>query len=141
MSSRKSSARPRQFAMARAVPASGPSQLRTNIEVRHQFRYTSTSATLTAINDTTLIAAAGAMAVSATLGQALFSTVKVNQIEIWTPPASQGVATTCSVLFPKGYNSPAREITDTSVSVAIPAHVRVQPPQRSLCSLAEWGRR
>jgi len=114
--------------------ANGPSQLKTNLEHTHQFRFVSTSATLTAITDATLLTACGVVAQSAVAGDNIRNTVKVNQIEIWTPPASQGAAATCSVLFPASQRSQAREYTDTTVSVSTPAHVKCQPPRESLCS-------
>lgn len=117
----------------------GPGQLRANLEVKHQFRFTSTSGSSTPIYDSYLLTAAGVSATTAILGNPLFQSVKVNQIEIWTPPASQGAAVTCSVLFPSANNSPAREVSDTSVSVSQPSHVKVSPPPNSLCSFWQNG--
>lgn len=117
----------------RPVP-NGPRQLKTNLEHSHQFRFVSTAATTTSITDQTLLFACGVSALTAVLGENIRNTVKVNQIEIWTPPASQGAAATCSVLFPASQRSQAREYTDTSVSVSTPAHVLCQPPRESLCS-------
>jgi len=112
----------------------GPAQLRTNIEYSHQFRFTSTSATPKAITAARLLTAAGVVASSAVAGQAVNQSVKVNRIEIWAPPPSQGSFATCSVLFPAASQSQAREVTDTSVSVSMPAHVVATPPERSLCA-------
>jgi hypothetical protein len=117
----------------------GPGQLATNIEVKHQYRFSSSSAAPIAISDTRLLAACGVDAVTATLGKGIWQTVKVNQIEIWTPPAAQGANATCSVLFPAAQQSQAREVTDTTVSVAKPAHVLVTPPRYSLCSFWQNG--
>jgi len=116
------------------ISKTGPSQLRTNIEVSHQYRFTSSSATATQILASTLLPACGVVATSATAGFCMFQSVKVNRIEIWSPPASQGVFATCSVLFPAANQSQAREITDTTVSVSVPAHVLTSPPERSLCA-------
>jgi hypothetical protein len=127
-------ARQNKYSGKRGAATNAPTQLRTNIEHAHQFRFVSTSATLTAISDATLLHACGVTATTATAGFAIRQTVRVNQIEIWAPPASQGAAATCSVLFPSSQRSQAREVTDTSVSVATPAHVRCGPPADSLCS-------
>jgi len=115
-------------------PPNGPSQLKTNLEHTHQFRFVSTSATPTAITDSTLVDACGVVAFDATNGYNIRNTVRVNQVEIWTPPASQGASATCSVLWPATQRSQAREITDTTVSVATPAHVNCGPPANSLAS-------
>jgi hypothetical protein len=117
----------------------GPVQLRTNIEHTHQFRFNSTSAALTAIADTTLLLACGVTAATAVLGYPIRQSVRVARIEIWAPPASQGASVTCSVLFPPTARSQAREVTDTSVSVASPAHLVCGPPAESLCSFWSDG--
>jgi len=115
----------------------GPSQLKTNLEIKHQYRFTSTAATSTSITDTLLLSAAGVVASTAVLGKSIFQAVKINQIEIFTPPASQGASATCSILFPPSaaanYAMP-REITDTTVSVSEPAHVLTSPPPNSAAS-------
>jgi hypothetical protein len=123
----------------RGPARNGPVQLRTNIEHAHQFRFVSSAATLTPITDTTLLASCGVAAVTAVLGAAIRTSVRVNQIEVWTPPASQGASATASVLFPPSQRSQAREVTDTSVSVATPAHVRCGPPAESLCAFWSDG--
>lgn len=118
----------------------GPSQLKTNVELRHQFRFTSSSATSTTITDNLLLTAAGvSVNTVGTGGRAINQSVKVNQIEIWSPPASQGAAVTCSVLFPASNTSPAREFTDTSVSVSQPAHIVCSPPPQSLAAFWQAG--
>lgn len=114
-------------------------QLKTNIELSHRYRYTSTAGTLTTITDSLLLTAAGVSARTSTLGDAIFQSVKVVAVEIWTPPASQGAAATCSILWPSTNTSPAREVSDTTVSTAVPAHVRAQPPPNSLCGFWQEG--
>jgi len=57
--------------------------------------------------------------------------VKLNRIAIWTPPASQGSAVTCSVEFNASGVGVTMEYSDTSVSVAQPAHVNCVPPPNS----------
>lgn len=117
----------------------GPNQLKTNIEVRHQFRFTSSSAAATTIAANTLLTACGVVASTAILGYSVNTTVKVNRVEIWSPVSAQGAFTTCSVLFPSTNQSQSREITDTSVSVTTPAHVVATPPPLSLCSFWNNG--
>jgi len=64
----------------------------------------------------------------------IFYSVKLNQISIWTPPASQGANATCAVDWVGASNSPNREFSDTSVSVSTPAYVSCSPPPASLAS-------
>jgi hypothetical protein len=122
-----------------SMAGSGPPQMRANIEAKHQYRFTSNSGTLVNITDSLLLTAAGVMATSATVGHALFNAVKLHKVEIWAPPAAQGAATTCSVLWPAGNNSPSREVSDTSVSVTKPAHIVSSPPPNSLCGFWNSG--
>jgi len=137
----KAATRPRRrVRQPRSSHIQGPRQLKTNIEIKHQYRFSSTSATLTDITATRLLTAAGVSANTlGTGGNSIYQSVKVNRIEIWSPPASQGANTTCSVLFPATNASPAREITDTTVSVTEPAHVLATPPPNALCGFWSDG--
>jgi len=102
----------------------------------HRFRFVSTSGTATSITPTSLLGAAG------TIGTVVNSTVvpmmesiKIREVSIWTPPASQGAAATCSILWVGIANQANnQEVSDTSVSVATPAHVKSRPPRNSLAS-------
>jgi len=127
---RRQRARPQPYMRS----LNGPAQLRTNLEHTHQFRYTSTAGTLTPVTDATLLAACGVAATTTVSGAPIRFTVRLAQVEIWTPPASQGAAATCSVLWPATQRSQAREVTDTTVSVATPAHIRCGPPAESLAA-------
>jgi hypothetical protein len=112
-----------------------PPQLRSNVEVRHRYRFLSGSGTATFLTPQSLIFAAGSMCtVANTTCAALFGSVKLNSIEMWSPPASQGSASTCSVDWAGYQNSPSREFSDTSVSVSTPARVSCRPPPMSLAS-------
>jgi hypothetical protein len=116
-----------------------PPQLRTNIIVRHKYRYVSNSGTSTLVDRQNIATAAGVLATSAVLGKTIFQSLRVVEIEMWTPPASQGAAATCSVLWTgnSGFYASAVEVSDTSVSTAEPAHIRAKPPKNSESSF--WG--
>jgi hypothetical protein len=117
-----------------------PPQLNANIELKHQYRFVSSSGASTTITDSLLLTAAGVSAATAILGYPIARAVKVNRIEMFSPPASQGAAVTCSVLFPASAANPMpREVSDTSVSVAVPAHVVAVPPPLSLPSFWQSG--
>jgi hypothetical protein len=120
--------------------ANHPPQLNANVELKHQYRYISTSGASTTITDSLLLTAAGVNANTAILGSPIMRCVKVNRIEIWAPPASQGAAVTCSILYPASAANPMpREVSDTSVSVSSPAHVVSTPPPNSLPSFWQAG--
>lgn len=63
-----------------------------------------------------------------------YGCVKIQRIEMWSPPAAQGSAVTCSVDWVGNANSPNREFSDTTVSVSTPAYVVTSPPPQSLAS-------
>lgn len=128
---RRGMARPNQTSRVQ----NRPPQMLSNVELRHRYRFTSTSGTATALTPTSLMCAAGSIAVIAnTLVTSVFSSVKLNRIDIWSPPSAQGSAVTCSVDWTGSNNSPNREYSDTSVSTATPAHVSCVPPPMSLAS-------
>jgi hypothetical protein len=113
----------------------GPKQFKSNVELRHTYRYVSTNATSTALTPTSLLCSAGTMCtVANTTSVSFYGSVKINQIEMWCPPASQGSSATCSVDWVGFGSSPSREFSDTTVSVATPAYVRCSPPPMSLAS-------
>ncbi len=113
----------------------GPSQLKANVELRHRFRFVSTSGTATGLTGNSILGAAGAIgtATNSTV-QTISNSFKINQISIWSPPASQGSNVTCSVDWTGFNNTPNREFSDTSVSVATPAYLVCSPPPQSLAS-------
>jgi hypothetical protein len=111
----------------------GPIQIRSNVELRHRFRFVSTNGASTSITPTSLLCSAGTMCtVVNSVVTSFYGSVKVNQIEMWSPPASQGSSTTCSVDWIGSAYQPNREYSDTSVSVATPAYLKCSPPPMSL---------
>lgn len=109
--------------------------IRSNVELSHRYRFTSTSGTATGITPTSLLCAAGTVCTQTNaFALAIAGSVKVNQISIWSPPASQGAAVTCSCDFAGFGNSPSREYSDTSVSVSTPARIMCTPPPQSLAA-------
>lgn len=113
-----------------------PNQIRSNIQFSHTYRFTSTSGTATAITANSLACAAGTVCVvgNSTV-YSLFAAVKMNQISIWSPSATQGAFATCSVEWSSTLgNTSTTEVSDTSVSTASPAHLVTGPPRASLAS-------
>jgi len=112
-----------------------PPMISSNVRLSHRFRFTSSSGTATAVTPTSLLGAAGAMGtIINSFVSCLNESVRVKFIEIWTPPAVQGGNATCSVDWVGFNNSPNVEVSDTTVSVAQPAHVRTSPPNQSLAA-------
>jgi hypothetical protein len=112
-----------------------PPQIKSNVELRHRYRFISTSGTATALTPTSLMCAAGTICTTVnSVCTSVFASVKINSIQMWSPPASQGASTTCSCEWVGFNNSPNREYSDTSVSVSVPACVSCSPPPQSLAS-------
>lgn len=106
----------------------------------HRYRFTSTSGTATNITMTSIaLAAGGICTVANSQIRSLFASLRVNFIEIWSPCASIGSFSTCSVdWISSGGQTNNVEISDTSTSVSFPAHILTSPPAGSLQRL--WQR-
>lgn len=112
-----------------------PPMIRSNITLSHTYRFTSTSGTATALTVGSLFGAAGTMCtVANSQVQTFYNSVKVREISIWSPPASQGAISTCSVEWLGGANSNTVEVSDSSNSVSRPARISSKPPRGSLAS-------
>jgi len=116
------------------LPRNGPSQMRANLESSHRFRFVSSNGAATTVSTRDLLQACGCVATTATSASGIFGSVRLKQIELWTPAPSQGASATCSVRWyaSNAGIAPNREVSDTSVSTATPAHLRTSPPRGSL---------
>jgi hypothetical protein len=126
--SRKQRGTPRR--RAATVP-----QISANVMKSHIFRFVASSAFNGNIRQEDVGGALGTIAtvVNSTVTY-INETFKVRRLRIWTPPASQGAAATCSVNWIGGSFAANKEISDTSVSVSVPAHIDCKPPKDSSAS-------
>lgn len=111
-----------------------PPQLKTNVQLSHVYRFMcDNNGTYNITPDTLLLAAGCVCSATNTTVVGIFASCRVNYVEVWAPPASQGALSTVSLewlgLTP---NEPNIEVSDSSVSVAYPAYLRARPPNRSL---------
>ncbi len=113
-----------------------PPQLRTNVIVKHRYRFRSNvDGNATVITDSDLVGIAGAVCRTAnSVLSYIAASCKVHSVEVWTPPASQGAAATCSLEWSSTDPAPFEEVSDTTVSVSEPAHIKAVPPQGSSAS-------
>jgi hypothetical protein len=117
-----------------------PTQLKSNIMLSHTYRFVSTSGSATAVTTTSLGGCAGTMCTVANSNvQILFDSFRVNRVEVYSPPSSQGSAVTCSLNWEgtEGF-APNMEVSDTTVSVTAPAYINCVPPPRSVAGF--WNR-
>lgn len=113
----------------------GPSQVESNVRVKHQYRFLATNAFNGSITDTSVIMSLGGIvtATNTTLtGWA--AAYKIKSVEVFAAPPAQGQSATVSVEWFGFQNSPNLEYSDTSVSTAKNAHIRSAPPKESLCA-------
>lgn len=108
--------------------------LRSNVEVKHTYRFTSTSGSKTSISASDVVGIAGAVCATANTSLSyIAASARIHYVEIWSPPASQGVAATCSLEWTtQDAVQRSYEMSDTTLSVSVPAHVRTAPPRGSL---------
>jgi len=117
-----------------------PPQIASNVAFGHTYRFLSTSATATGVTVGSLFGAAGTVCNAANSQVVSFiGAMRVTRVRMWTPPAAQGSAATCSIDWVGAVNSSNREVSDTTVSTAMPAHVDSVPPSRSLAEFWSNG--
>jgi hypothetical protein len=129
------SSRKRVVVKARQSP-NKPPQFKSNIITRHRYRFVSSNGTRTGITPTSILCSAGTICqvVNAAV-TAWNQSCRINSISMWAPPASQGSTSTCSVEWVGISNQSNNvEVSDTTNSVTTPAHIRTQPPPKSLAS-------
>lgn len=107
--------------------------LRPNIQFSHTFRFLSTSGAATTLYDKDILMLAGIAGSSSRLN-AGFCAAKLHKIEVWSPQSATGSATTCKVEF-LGDRVGRREVADTTLSSAVPAHVVATPPGGTTASM------
>lgn len=121
-------------------PNMAPPQIKSNIVLKHKYRFTSSANGTYVVPSVALLAAAGSFTKTTnSIVNSLFGSVKLDRIEMWSPPASQGSFATCSVEFIGQTQANTVEYSDTSVSTAQPAHLNCVPPPQSLASFWQTG--
>ncbi len=130
--------------MSRAATGRIP-QLATNVVLRHKYRFTLVTGDNTPakfnVDQLQLLLTAGSAGTSTgTSGtvQSMFEAVRIVSVEAWNcgvPGNTYPVSTTIALSWLGAYGS-STEVSDTTMSVAEPAHIHARPPPRS--SAAFW---
>ncbi len=118
-------------------------QIATNVVLRHKYRFTlqngDNTPTPFIIDQLALLLTAGSVGISSNSVQSIFEAVRVVSVEAWNA-GLQGVtfatANTISLVWLGQYGA-STEVSDTTMSVATPAHISARPPPRS--SAAFWS--
>lgn len=112
-----------------------PPQLSTNVKITHWYRFRSTDGAATGITQNDLRGIAGAVCTVANSAVSLIAiSTKVHEIRIWSPPASQGAVSTNAIQWNNVDFTAGPEVSDTTMSTAIPARIRARPPKGSAAS-------
>ena len=130
---RRRSAKVEQKSSLREIPS-----IQSNVLTNHTFRFTSSSGTATVITPVSILGACGVFTnVANTTVTCYNGSFKLHSVKVWTPPATQGSSATCSIDW-AGNSGLATttnsEISDTTVSTAIPAFIKAVPPKGCLAS-------
>ncbi len=126
---------PRNNNFTRSGNLMNPPQMLSNVVLQHKFRYLTSGAFNGQINSPKILNSLGVVCtVVNTTAVTIFKSFKLLSVEIWSPPASQGSASTISIEWLGGPNSPSREYADTTLSVSRNAHIFCRPPAQSLAS-------
>jgi len=119
-----------------------PPQFSSNVTLNHTYRYSSANGGTYTISTNQLLMAAGAVCTTSnTTLSSFFQSVKVNSVKIWGPSQSLNAINTVSVewISTTGTSTSSKEVSDTSMSTAFPAHVSSRPPRSSLASFWQLG--
>ncbi len=109
-----------------------PPQVPSNVSITRVWSFTSASASGLSITDGQLLGICGAVCdVANTSLRYIAATVKVHSVEIWTPPSAVGAASTCLLSWASSAFVLGPEVADTSMSTAMPAHIKTKPPPGS----------
>ena len=118
--------------------AINPPSIRSNVTYNHRYRFVSTSGSATTVDASALLTSCGAVCYDAdAFCASITKTARIRRVSIWSPVASQGTSSTCSVTWTADDNevgASTLEISDSSVSTSHPAHISCAPPPRSLAS-------
>lgn len=130
--------RPRQNSQKKQLntAAEKPPQFNSNVYKKHKFRFLATTAFSGSIDNLSIIGIAGSIGTVTNSKTVNYNkSYRIRKIECWSPPASQGSVATVSVEWIGGsVNSPNKEVSDSSMSVAFPCHLRAVPPVGSLAA-------
>ena len=108
--------------------------LQSNVQVTHTYRFRSTAGTASTITAEDVLGIAGAVCTTANSTLHLIAAAaKIHRVSIWSPPPSQGSVATCSLAWLDEYNNAkeVKEVSDTTMSTAVPAYLTTSPPQGS----------
>lgn len=122
-----------QRATRRSVATALIPQLRTNIIVKHRYRFLATSALSgVGIDAQDILGAIGGVCTVANTTLAFIAkSVRIIAIRVWSPTATSTTGVTCSIEW-LSTNSPSIEVSDTSINVSEPAHINTSPPPLAL---------
>jgi hypothetical protein len=110
-----------------------PPPINSNVRIGHKFRFVASAAIVdVSIQSDDLLAVCGNIAYTTTNLTGIARSAKLKSVEVWTPTATSTTPTTCSVEWPASQRSPSMEVSDTSINISRPAHIKASPPKESL---------
>lgn len=111
-----------------------PPQLSTNVMYRHVYRFVSASDTAHSVQGSDLLGVCGTVNTAANIQTLITAAVKLHSVKIWTPPSAQGLSSTCSLEYANATFAPSSEVSDSTMSTAVPAHIASTPPAGSVAA-------
>lgn len=109
----------------------------TSIGLRHKFRFVSTTNGSFAVTTKALTALLSVCYTTNTAVRSIFYAVKVNSVEVWTPPPAVGGFASITCRWSGGPMGSDVLRNDISVSQMEPAHLMSRPPPRT--TAAFWS--
>ncbi len=96
-----------------------------------KIRYLASGAVAATIVSNDMIFGAGSLAATTTAIYNVTRSYRLLSVEVWAPPAAQGSTSTVTLRWPATQSSPVVDVSDTSSSVSINAHIKTSPPKES----------
>jgi hypothetical protein len=115
----------------------GPSEISTDVVVRHKFRFVTSSNGLFVITTKSLTALLSVCYTTNTAVRSIFYAAKLNSVEVWAPPGAVGSFATIYCRWSGGTFGADVLRQDCSVSLTEPAHLMCRPPPRT--TAAFWS--
>lgn len=119
-----------------------PPTIRPNIQVTHKFRFYSDTSNSATITNQNLLTAAGCLVTTAnSTASSMWMSVRIISVEVWSIPTTSATSS-CKVEW-KGDSSLAGfqqlEVSDTSLSPNIPAHIVARPSRGTVPAMWHQG--
>ncbi len=117
----------------RTEPVPKPPSIKSNIYFTHRFRYAAVSGAGTGVTVADLLLAI-AVKITTTSASSVIQAFRIKSLELWSNVQGTGNATVSVLWNSSTTNASEMEISDSTTSSAVPAHIHTAPPRNGQAS-------